>query len=121
MTVMPASAAFPLARTSAALPLGKPAASAAGTPSATASAAAGAPGDARTQELRKAAESFEAVFLRQMIGAMRSATKGDTLLGSDAGNQFRDLMDSRLADDMAGKQSFGIAEMVLKQFGVDDK
>lgn len=119
MTVMPASAAFPLARTSAALPLGKPAASATGA--ATASAAAGAPGDARTQELRKAAESFEAVFLRQMIGAMRSATKGDTLLGSDAGNQFRDLMDSRLADDMAGKQSFGIAEMVLKQFGVDDK
>ncbi len=121
MTVMPASAAFPLARTSAALPLGKPAASATGAATATASAAAGATGDARTQELRKAAESFEAVFLRQMIGAMRSATKGDTLLGSDAGNQFRDLMDSRLADDMAGKQSFGIAEMVLKQFGVDDK
>ena len=75
----------------------------------------------RDPGLEKAAKAFEAVFLRQMIGAMRSATKGDTLLGSDAGNQFRDLMDSRLADDMAGKQSFGIAEMVLKQFGVDDK
>lgn len=121
---MPASAAFPLARTRPALVLDRkavspvPAASAA-TATAAATTAADPKSDARTADLRKAAESFEAVFLRQMIGAMRGATKGDTLLGSDAGNQFRDLMDSRLADDMAGKQSFGIAEMVLKQFGVD--
>ena len=54
-----------------------------------------------------------------MIGAMRSATDGDTLLGSSATDQFRDLMDARVAEDMAGKQSFGIADMVLKQFGID--
>lgn len=119
MTVMPASAAFPLARASAALPLaGRSAASAV----AGAADAAGAGDKSETQkaELRKAAESFEAIFLRQMIGTMRSATPGDSLLGSDAGNQFRDLMDERLADDMAAKQSFGIAEMVLRQFGVDE-
>lgn len=111
MTVMPASAAFPLARTSAALPLAKPAGA----------AAAAAPGksEAEQADLRKAAQSFEAIFLRQMIGAMRSATDGDTLLGSTASDQFRDLMDARVADDMAGKQSFGIADMVLKQFGID--
>ena len=121
MTVMPASAAFPLARTSAALPLGKQAASAAAAvTNATDTAATGGKTDAQKAELRKAAESFEAIFLRQMIGSMRGATKGDTLLGSDAGNQFRDLMDERLADDMANKQSFGIAEMVLKQFGVNE-
>lgn len=117
MTVLPASAAFPLARASAVLPLGKQAADAAvGVADA---AAAGGKTTAQKEELRKAAESFEAIFLRQMIGTMRSATPGDSLLGSDAGNQFRDLMDSRLADDMADKQSFGIAEMVLKPFGVD--
>lgn len=118
MTVMPASAAFPMARTSAVLPLGKQVASAAG--GINDAAAAGGKSAEQKAELRKAAESFEAIFLRQMIGTMRSATKGDTLLGSDAGDQFRDLMDARLADDMAGKQSFGIAEMVLKQFGVDE-
>jgi flagellar protein FlgJ len=118
---MPATSAFPLARTSAAqssaMPLGKQAATAA---AATQSAAQPGKSEERKAELRKAAESFEAIFLRQMIGTMRSATKGDTLLGSDASNQFRDLMDARLADDMAGKHSFGIAEMVLKQFGVGD-
>lgn len=118
MTVMPASAAFPLARTSAAMPLAKPARALTepvGAPDAT------APGksEAEKAELRKAAQSFEAIFLRQMIGAMRSATDGDTLLGSSATDQFRDLMDARVADDMAGKQSFGIADMVLKQFGID--
>lgn len=116
MTVMPASSAFPLARTSASIPLDRQAASAA---KGTAAAGEGKT-EAQKAELRKAAESFEAIFLRQMIGTMRSATKGDTLLGSDAGDQFRDLMDARLADDMADKQSFGIAEMVLKQFGIDE-
>ena len=70
-------------------------------------------------QLAGAAKQFEAIFLRQMIGAMRSATDGDTLLGSSATDQFRDLMDARVAEDMAGKQSFGIADMVLKQFGID--
>ncbi len=111
MTVMPASAAFPLARTSAALPLARP----------ESAAATATPGksEAETAELRKAAQSFEAIFLRQMIGAMRSATDGDTLLGSTATDQFRDLMDARVAEDMAGRQSLGIADMVLKQFGID--
>jgi flagellar protein FlgJ len=117
---MPASSAFPLARTSAALPLDKQAAAAAAAATKGAAATGEGKTEAQKADLRKAAESFEAIFLRQMIGTMRSATKGDTLLGSDAGDQFRDLMDARLADDMAGKQSFGIAEMVLKQFGVDE-
>lgn len=118
MTVMPASSAFPLARTSAPLPLGRQVSTAAATVQDT--AGAGSKSEAREADLRKAAESFEAIFLRQMIGTMRSATKGDPLLGSDAGDQFRDLMDARLADDMADKQSFGIAEMVLKQFMADE-
>lgn len=119
MTVMPASAAFPLARASATPPLDLKA-KATAMQAGAASAATGEGADAAKQaEMRKAAESFEAIFLRQMIGAMRSATKGDTLLGSSASDQFRDMMDARVADDMADKQSFGIAEMVLKQYGID--
>lgn len=115
MTVLPASAAFPLARTTAAQPSAMPLGKQAPAP-----ATGDARSDAQTADLRKAAQSFEAIFLRQMISTMRTATLGDSLLGSDAGNQFRDLMDSRLADDMAGKQKFGIASMLLKQFGVDE-
>ncbi|WP_284734752.1 rod-binding protein [Sphingosinicella terrae] len=66
--------------------------------------------------LREAAQAFEAVFLRQMIGSMRQAKLGEDLLGSAAADQFRDMADARLADTMAERGGFGIAEMLLNQF-----
>lgn len=66
--------------------------------------------------LRKAAQAFEAVFLRQMIGSMRQASLGDDILGSSAADQFRDMSDSRLADQLAGGKGFGIADLLVRQF-----
>nr|WP_243451161.1 rod-binding protein [Sphingosinicella sp. CPCC 101087] len=71
---------------------------------------------AQDQQMREAAQAFEAVFLRQMIGSMRQAKLGEDLLGSAASDQFRDMADARLADTMAERESFGIAEMLLNQF-----
>lgn len=72
--------------------------------------------DPREAALRTAAEAFEAVFLRQVIGSMRQAKLGDDLFGSQATEQFRDMADSRLADSMAGQGSFGIADLLMQQF-----
>ncbi len=88
-----------------------PATSRAATP-----ASAGAV-DPKQAELRKAAEAFEAVFLRQVIGSMRQAKLADDLFGSAATDQFRDLADGKLADNMAEQGSFGIADLLLQQFG----
>jgi flagellar protein FlgJ len=71
---------------------------------------------AEKDKLASAAKAFEAVFLRQMISSMRSASLGDELFGSSAGEQFRDMSDARLADSMAGGKGFGIAELLQKQF-----
>jgi flagellar protein FlgJ len=90
------------------------------TSTSVATAAAG-PSDAKQAELRKAAEAFEAVFLRQLIGSMRQAKLGNELFGSAATDQFRELADGRLADDMAKQGSFGIAELLLQQFGKGSK
>lgn len=68
-------------------------------------------------KLKSAAQAFEAVFLRQMIGSMRSASLSDGMLDSDAGDQFRDMADSQTADQMAHKGVLGIAEMLEKQLG----
>jgi peptidoglycan hydrolase FlgJ len=68
------------------------------------------------EQLKEAAKAFEAVFIRQMIGSMRQASLGDELFGSSASDQFRDMSDARLADSMAEKGSFGIAQLLLKQF-----
>lgn len=80
------------------------------------STAAPAPERDDRQKLKAAAQAFEAVFLRQMISSMRSASLGDGLLDTSSSDQFRDLSDARTADSMAEKGALGIAEMLLKQF-----
>jgi peptidoglycan hydrolase FlgJ len=85
-----------------------PAASRAPTPAA----------DDRAQaQLRAAAEAFEAVFLRQMIGSMRQARLAEDIFGSSATDQFRDMGDANLADSMARQGSFGIADLLMQRFG----
>jgi flagellar protein FlgJ len=79
----------------------------------------GAPASAQDDraKLKAVARQFEAVFLRQMISSMRTASLGDGLLDSSASDQFRDMSDARTADAMAEKGALGIADMLLKQFG----
>jgi len=89
-----------------------------GAISSTTPASATASGATAGQErLKKAAQAFEAVFLRQMIGSMRQADLGDGLFDSSATDQFRDMADARVADDMARKGGFGVAEVLVKQYG----
>lgn len=68
-------------------------------------------------KLKKAAHAFEAVFLRQMIGSMRSAGLGDGIFDSEATQQFQEMSDAKTADVMAEKGVFGIADMLVKQYG----
>ncbi len=75
------------------------------------------PANDNAARLKSAAQAFEAVFLRQMIGSMRAAGPGDGLLDSGATEQFRDMSDARLADDMAARGGFGIGALLLRQFG----
>ncbi|HTU13320.1 MAG TPA: rod-binding protein [Allosphingosinicella sp.] len=70
----------------------------------------------RRQELRQAAQAFEAVFIRQLIGSMRNAKLGEDMFGSQATEQFRDMADARLADSMSQQGTFGIADMLAAQF-----
>jgi flagellar protein FlgJ len=70
----------------------------------------------RRQELRQAAQAFEAVFIRQLIGSMRSAHLADEMFGSQATEQFRDMADARLADSMSQQGTFGIADLLTAQF-----
>lgn len=65
--------------------------------------------------LRKVAQQFEAVFLRQIIGEMRKGQLAEDLLGSSATDHFRELADARTADSLAAKGQFGIAAMIERQ------
>lgn len=65
--------------------------------------------------LKKAAEKFEAVFVRQVLGEMRKAKLGDELFGSSATDNFREMADARTADEMAKQGVFGIGALLSKQ------
>ncbi|WP_375196305.1 rod-binding protein [Sphingobium sp.] len=89
-----------------------------GATSTTGTAASGTAGRPQDKAaLGKAAQQFEAIFLRQMMGAMRSASLAEGIDESSATDQFRDMADARTADSMATKGTLGIAEMLMHQFG----
>ncbi len=80
-------------------------------------AAAPATGANREREqLRQAAQAFEAVFLRQLIGSMRQAKLAEDPFSSRATEQFREMSDASLADSMSAQGTFGIADLLLAQF-----
>lgn len=83
----------------------------------TSATAAQAGGTQNKAALEKAAQQFEAIFLRQMMGAMRSASLAEGISDSSATDQFREMADARTADSMAAKGTLGIAEMLMHQFG----
>jgi peptidoglycan hydrolase FlgJ len=78
---------------------------------------ASTPKPAADPALRKAAESFEAVLLRQMIGSMRKAKLADDIFGSSASDNFREMADAKTADALSRMNQFGIAKMIEKQLG----
>lgn len=82
-----------------------------------ATGAAPSPASPDQAKLKKAAQSFEAVFVRQLIGSMRSASDGDGLFDSEASKQFQDMADAKTADAMAQKGALHIADMLVKQYG----
>ena len=74
-------------------------------------------GASNKASLQKAAQQFEAIFLRQMIGAMRSASLAEGISDNSATEQFQSMADSRTADALANSNSMGIAQLLMRQFG----
>jgi peptidoglycan hydrolase FlgJ len=72
--------------------------------------------DAEKAKLRKAAEGFEAIFIRQLLKTMRSTVSEGNLYGSGStGEMYGDMVESSLSDALAKKGSFGIANSVYNQ------
>jgi flagellar protein FlgJ len=66
--------------------------------------------------LTAAARSFEAIFVRNLISAMRAADLDEDLLGSSASGNFQELADARTADALTARGQFGVAHLLEAQF-----
>lgn len=71
----------------------------------------------KTDELRKATQDFEAVFIAQLLSQMRKAmAPPSSLLGGGREEEtFRDLMDQEIGKSVARRGGLGIGEAVYRQ------
>ena len=81
-------------------------------------AAPTAPSAADRAALKKAAQGFEAIFVRQMLAAARATSLAgdDPIFGGQAQETFTQMRDERFADIAAQAGTFGLARQLEAQF-----
>ncbi|MEW6513286.1 MAG: flagellar assembly peptidoglycan hydrolase FlgJ [Pseudomonadota bacterium] len=70
--------------------------------------------------LKAAAQQFEAVFLQMVLKSMRAATPQTGPFDSDQTRFYQELLDSQLAQVMAGKGGTGLAAVIERQLSRAD-
>ena len=78
--------------------------------------APGAATQSSTQDLREAAEAFEAIFMNTFMKTARSASLGEDLMGSNAVNAARDMFEMEITKIASSRAGLGIADAVERQF-----
>lgn len=74
------------------------------------------------EEMKKALEDFEALFINQMLTVMReSVGKGDLFHGGSGEDIYTSLFDTELSKLMSKNGGMGLSNMLMKQFGMEDK
>lgn len=65
---------------------------------------------ATKDNLDKAGQQFESMFIHQMLKSARAAKLGESLFDSEALNQFQDMQDAKLSETMAVHTPMGIGK-----------
>lgn len=67
------------------------------------------------ETLLAAGRQFEALFIQMMLKSMRDATPGDTLLGGQEQDTYREMFDKQISLTLAAKGSLGLADAMARQ------
>lgn len=68
------------------------------------------------KKLKKSCQDFEAVFMNNLMKAMRkTVTKSDIFGSSKEEELFQDMMDTQICESAAKNSSIGIADMLYSQ------
>lgn len=72
--------------------------------------------DLRPDDLHRAAQAFEAIFLRQLLASARAADfGGEDLIGGPGLEQFEAMRDEHVADLASQQGVFGLAAAIERQ------
>ena len=73
-------------------------------------------------KLKEACRDFEAIFIKQMLDSMKKTVQKTGLMeGGMAEDIFEDMLYHEYAKTMAKTGSFGISDMLLRQFKGDNR
>lgn len=72
------------------------------------------------EDIKKAAQDFEAIFINYMLKTMReTVSKSGLLHGGNAEEMYTSMMDEELSKAIAQKGGIGLGSILLKEFGMD--
>jgi flagellar protein FlgJ len=78
-------------------------------------ASAGPPPIDRSSPLYKASQEFEAIFIKQMLNAMRKTTLSSGLLDGGLSQEvFEDMLYDEYAKNMSNSANFGLADTLYR-------
>jgi flagellar protein FlgJ len=63
---------------------------------------------------RETATQFEAMFINEMLKSMRQTIEKSDLNGSDAEDTFQEMYDRELSQQLAKRNTLGVADMLVK-------
>ena len=75
----------------------------------------------KPNDMRAAAEQFEALFLQQMMAQARKSTLSEDILSNKGTETYNNLLDQERATELAKTLDLGIAEALMRQFGAVEK
>lgn len=67
------------------------------------------------EKLHKAAQAFEAIFVRQLLSSARAASFGEGLFSSQGTETFQAMQDERFADIASQNGALGFAKVIEAQ------
>lgn len=74
---------------------------------------------AQRQQIERAAEGFEALFIKEMLAQMRKATRSmageDSIFADSINSDMLDFADMAIAEQLARERRFGISEVLIAQ------
>ena len=85
------------------------------TPNLTRILSAAATGAAVAAKLKKATQDIEAIFVKDLLAAMRRTAKHQSLGSGLGGEMYQDIFDQAIADASAKQGNLGISKTIYKQ------
>ncbi|MGN2488373.1 rod-binding protein [Escherichia coli] len=75
----------------------------------------------QANDIKQAAEQFEAIFLRNMLKEMRKTNELDNPFNSDSVRMMQGFYDDELCNTLTQQHGIGIAAMIVKQLSPKHK